>query len=415
VLARGYFNDDGFADLAVGVPGEDAGGAADAGAVNLLYGSPAGLTGGPLLTERTPTPGAHFGAALAAADFNGDRRGDLVIGAPDEAVGSAAGAGQVTVVYGSATGGVAGGTRVTLRQGAGGVPGQAEPGDHFGAALASGVLTTGGSDYSDLAIGVPGEDVAATVNAGAVNPLAGSAGGLQPGALLLQGHPETGDRFGTALGMAFYKATFGQDLAVGAPGETVGGKAGAGAVSVFSGTARALGQERLLYELEDPWGVGAGDGFGTAIGWSGVIYSEQIGGNSLIVGAPGRDRFGTDAGAIFACGYVSAGLPTGLNCLRYILQQDGAGAEPGDRFGAAVTGGYLGSPLDQHNYDGDGYLDLGVGAPGETVNGRRAAGAVSVLYGCCPGPFELGRLIYQGHDGVGGTSEAGDNFGAALA
>ena len=33
------FNNDGFADLAVGVPGEDVGSVVDAGAVNVLYGS----------------------------------------------------------------------------------------------------------------------------------------------------------------------------------------------------------------------------------------------------------------------------------------------------------------------------------------------------------------------------------------
>ncbi|HEX8862356.1 MAG TPA: hypothetical protein VGC06_25330 [Actinomycetes bacterium] len=417
-VARGYFNDfneDGLADLAVGVPGEDVGGVVDAGAVNILYGSAAGLTGGPLLSESPPRAGAHFGAALATGDFNGDRRGDLVVAAPDEAVGSAAGAGQVTVIYGSGDAGVAAGGRVKLRQGAGGVPGQAEPGDHFGAALASGILDTD-SGYSDLAIGVPGEDVGATANAGAVNPLAGSAAGLRAGPLLLQGHPEPGDRFGAALSMAFYKASYNPDLAVGAPGETVGGKVGAGAVSVFSGSARTLGRERLLYERADPWGVAAGDAFGAALGWSGVLFSDQIAGNSLIVGIPGRDRFGSEAGAIYGCGYVSSGVPAGLECIMYTLQGNGAGAEPGDRFGAAVTGGYFGlSPLGWHNYDGDGYLDLAVGAPGETVNGQRAAGAVSILYGCCPGPYVIERLIYQGHDGVGGVSEAGDDFGAALA
>src|SRR5262249_57659841 len=39
------FNDDGFADLAVGVPGESVGSATEAGAVNVLYGRAAGLTG----------------------------------------------------------------------------------------------------------------------------------------------------------------------------------------------------------------------------------------------------------------------------------------------------------------------------------------------------------------------------------
>jgi len=38
------FNNDGFVDLAVGVPGEDVGAAVEAGAVDVLYGSAAGLT-----------------------------------------------------------------------------------------------------------------------------------------------------------------------------------------------------------------------------------------------------------------------------------------------------------------------------------------------------------------------------------
>src|SRR5213594_4311213 len=42
-LAAGDFNGDGFADLAVGTPSEDVGGAQDAGAVTVLYGSASGL------------------------------------------------------------------------------------------------------------------------------------------------------------------------------------------------------------------------------------------------------------------------------------------------------------------------------------------------------------------------------------
>lgn len=41
---RGDYNGDGFADLAIGVPGEDPGGVAGSGAVNVLYGSGTGLT-----------------------------------------------------------------------------------------------------------------------------------------------------------------------------------------------------------------------------------------------------------------------------------------------------------------------------------------------------------------------------------
>ena len=43
-LASGDFDNDGFDDLAIGAPGEDVGAAANAGAINLLFGSAAGLT-----------------------------------------------------------------------------------------------------------------------------------------------------------------------------------------------------------------------------------------------------------------------------------------------------------------------------------------------------------------------------------
>src|SRR2546428_5551135 len=42
-LGAGDFNNDGFADLAIGVPLEDVGAITHAGAVNVLYGSAAGL------------------------------------------------------------------------------------------------------------------------------------------------------------------------------------------------------------------------------------------------------------------------------------------------------------------------------------------------------------------------------------
>ena len=69
---RADFNGDGFDDLAVGAAFEDLGGVLDAGAVNVLYGSAAGLAGGQLFPQDTPgIPGVAeaddlFGGALAA-------------------------------------------------------------------------------------------------------------------------------------------------------------------------------------------------------------------------------------------------------------------------------------------------------------------------------------------------------------
>jgi len=70
------FNNDGFADLAVGVPGEDVGSIPDAGAVNVLYGSASKLTGtgSQIFTQDSPgvpysaEAGDFFGGALAAGD-----------------------------------------------------------------------------------------------------------------------------------------------------------------------------------------------------------------------------------------------------------------------------------------------------------------------------------------------------------
>src|SRR5262245_59559307 len=82
---RSDFNGDTFDDLAIGVTLEDNGGATDAGAVNVLYGSPIGLTvnkdqlwrqgyGGLLETSEAFD---QFGWALVAGDFNNDTWSDL--------------------------------------------------------------------------------------------------------------------------------------------------------------------------------------------------------------------------------------------------------------------------------------------------------------------------------------------------
>ena len=113
------FDNDGFADLAVGVPGENGG----AGAVNILYGSGGGITGtgaqvftgvgtGPIV--------GSFGSAVAAGDFDNDGITDLAAGAPAEDVGSIFNAGAVSA-----------GARL-FTQNSPGVPGTAEDFDSFG-------------------------------------------------------------------------------------------------------------------------------------------------------------------------------------------------------------------------------------------------------------------------------------------
>ena len=248
------FNNDGFADLAVGAPGEDVGAATDVGAVNVLYGSAGGLGGGQVLTQGAGgVPGAsesfdRFGTTLATGDFNADSFADLVVGAPGETVGTRPGAGAVTILYGDDSGFIAAGSQL-FHQGAG-VPGTAETGDGLGTALAAGQY---GGDVADLAIGVPGEDIGAVADAGILDVLYGTdAAGLGGGSEQLTqqdaaGTVEANDRFGEALSEPFFFLNdVLEDVAVGAPGETVDGRGAAGAGSALFGA--------------EPGGLGDGGG-----------------------------------------------------------------------------------------------------------------------------------------------------------
>src|SRR6266536_1776470 len=111
------FNGDGFADVAIGVPGEDIAEAGNAvgGAVSVLYGSAAGLSadGNQLWSQESPGIADssedldEFGRYLAIGDFNGDGFGDLGIAAGREDLEGPpdiVDAGAVHVLYGSTAG-----------------------------------------------------------------------------------------------------------------------------------------------------------------------------------------------------------------------------------------------------------------------------------------------------------------------
>ncbi len=84
---------------------------------------------------------------------------------------------------------------------------------------------------------------------------------------------------------------------------------------------------------------------------------------------------------------------------------DGAGAD----FGLVLAAG---------DFNHDGYTDLAIGAPVETVNGLGAAGAVVILYGSPKGLTAGGSFVHfwsQASPGIQGGPGAGNNFGLALA
>ncbi|HEY0237842.1 MAG TPA: FG-GAP-like repeat-containing protein [Friedmanniella sp.] len=411
---------------------------------------------------------AHAATVAKPWDFDGDGRPDLVIGAPTLNRGSVRAAGGLVVVPGSGSDGAyPDGARI-ITQSTSKVVGASEPGDDFGAALASADFDADG--FADLAVGSPGEDFTKGDDEGAVTILYGSRKGLSGARSQQIAEPSGKHRyaeFGGALAAGDLDGDGYPDLAVGAVDDLVDrpvtdDNPPSGTVTVLRGSrdgVRTSGATVLRGDRGAAWD----HRFGSALAVADVDADGRL--DLVVVSRGSNDEGAAHDGSLSYCPGTTAGPRA---CRRLLHDRDlreagpvvvgnvqgdarpeivvGVASTDGDvdqgglrlvrlsGTGSATTGAAtgvdqadaglpgtgdagdaFGAALAIGDVDGDGYADLVVGAPGEAVGDERA-GRVFVVHGGAGGLATRGNSAYdQDTPGVPGGSEDGDRFGAAVA
>ncbi|MEM7285623.1 MAG: hypothetical protein AAF480_04660 [Actinomycetota bacterium] len=225
----------------------------------------------------------------------------------------------------------------------------------------------------------------------------------------IKGSVEVGDFFGGALAIGDFDNDGRGDLVAGAAYENFGSRPDVGQIHVVYGTRSGLSTDDDITihqgtskvkgkgEADDRWGsaVAVGD-------FDGDGYDDAV------VGAAGEDtKKHVDAGGFTVLYGSSSGLRgNGSKTLTAASKGVRGPAEPHANLGHALAVG---------DFDGDGYDDVAVGAPGAGKGTQLGAGAVHVFYGSARGiRVSDDERIHQNTAGIADAREAGDSFGAAL-
>ncbi|MBQ0986497.1 trypsin-like serine protease [Streptomyces sp. F63] len=418
------FNGDGIEDIAIGDPMATVGGVTTAGLVRVLHGGGKGTA--EITQDLDWVPGGaeagdHFGKQLATVDYNEDGYTDLVVSAPEENVGSAVDAGFVDILFGGRNGLGSGPAARHLEQGSGNgsLGGSApEDGDRMGASLAAGT-TAEGKPW--ILIGTPGEALGSLTEAGGAFYVHGDTSiVIHQDTSNVPGAAEANDAFGTSVtGDSGF-------IAIGAPGDAIGGDANAGNLAVLSHELDADGRPTVVTGMDQDdeqisGGAEAGDQFGQALAL--VAYRPSAAATAtdsiLAIGAPG-EALAPESGAGQLAGAGNVMLvhirANGTWDYMHALNQ-GSGTD--DRSGTIEAGDHVGSSLSAVNTaprkaGSAATLKIAVGAPGEDLAGVTDAGAIHT-FSLMDAAGANDRWIEAGDgDGIPGSPGEGDKLGASI-
>lgn len=427
------FMGDGYADVAVGVPGESVNGQGAAGGIDVTDFDAGGRRRSFLTVDLVGR--SLLGYSLACGDFNGDGYDDLAAGAPAQQDW----VGAVVVFSGSETGLE---HQQTLSPASFGV---APSFQTFGRALASGDFDGDGND--DLAIGAPSRDVSATPGGpyGTVFVVAGTDDWLTGQKVVIPAEDfDVG--FGETLAARDINGDLFDDLAIGNP--LAGLRKREDDPFIECGRVVVLrGHADKLVDTTNPWKLTQErmgedtanfDWFGGALAFGDFNHDGRA---DLAVGTPGKDSARGRVYLVFNDGaWLDADHIMDLN-------ETTGKAEPIDLYGISIAtgqfdtfqgddlaigmlehktdqeqgavelvrtngwhvrvdaqsgaGDHRGYALGSTDFNADGIRDLVIGQPGAEVAGHAGAGSYLLIPGE-PGGLAVPSAITISED-VGGT------------
>lgn len=320
-----------------------------------------------------PAVGAQFGkSCIVVPDQNGDSVKDLLVGAPNFNNGR----GAIYCISGAYL--ATGQGSPTLWS----LAPTANPGDKFGFALADlGDVT--GDGVPDFLVGQPGYDHGSSLDCGAVRLVNGSTHAIV--SLIHDNTPAIA--FGSSMAVCGDVNFDGaNEVVVGAPGPSPVFTQ----LFVLNGAWLPFSQQNNgTVMLTNAALTGSGHAFAASL--AGGFDLDGDGRREIAVGIPGSDGpGGTDAGQVRVLELRATVDLQGFTV--WLLDFVG-------NYHSNVAGERLGQALDvAHDYDGDGVVDLVVGAPNSPNGSAFEVGRVVVLSGARVAaqtpPYEIRTLVY---------------------